>query len=141
MKGWSFIAFDKRNRPVSQGVVVDQVGDGEYLCQFQAGARSNAQIVNATEMKTWQLFPDQEALTNYMRALAEEQAEQQKQAADAAGGEGDTGDPGAGGDGDDGASELERVPNAEGEAPQAQTPESDNESDIEKPDEETDDES
>lgn len=138
MKGWSFISFDKRGRPTAQGTVVEKVGDEEWLCYFQAGPKSNGQIVTASDMRSWQLFPDNEALNEYMRSVAEEQAAQQKQAADAAGGDGGGDTPGDAED-DGGASELELDPNAEGEVPQENANESSSDSDSETPGGKTDD--
>ena len=146
MKGWSFIQFDKRGRPRAQGQVVDQVGDGRYLCQFLAGDKTHAEVVESKNMETWQLFPDREALEAYMQAIAKEVAESQKSAADATGGNGEGGEPGGGSDdaagNGDPASALERVPKESGESdPEEQTPsenvsESNNETHVNEADDE-----
>jgi len=137
MKGWTFIQTHK-GRLTHQGVVVDQVADGLYLCHFQMGDKSHAEVVEAQTMTAWHLFPDEEERSRFMQSMAQEQIDAQTKAAEAEAEarrlaeEGDGGgdppeDPPAKKDGPD-------IP----EAPQP--PESANENDSDTPDGETEDE-
>ena len=77
MQGMKFLLLNENRKPINHGVILQKVTDEHYLCAF-ARTPQVTRLCHVTEITGWNLFPNDEAMNNFILSLQAETGEPQK---------------------------------------------------------------
>lgn len=68
MQGFKFLVLDQQGAAVNHGIIAQTITPEKYLCQF-ARKPTSCRVVRIEEIETWNLFPDDDSMNNFVSAL------------------------------------------------------------------------
>jgi hypothetical protein len=72
MQGFRFIILGQDGAVVNNGIILSRVTDDRYLCTF-VRKPSTTRLVHVEEISQWNLFPNEDAVKEFIDALSEAQ--------------------------------------------------------------------
>jgi hypothetical protein len=69
MEGMKFLILSKGNKPINHGTIAERITAEKYLCQFDRTPTS-CRVCRIEEIEGWNLFPTDEDMNAFTKALA-----------------------------------------------------------------------
>ena len=68
MQGMRFLCLNEQGQPVNHGIIAQTITAERYLCRFSANPPMS-RVVRLEEIETWQLFPTDDELNKFIKAI------------------------------------------------------------------------
>ena len=68
MQGMRFLMLNEQGQPINHGIIAQTITAERYLCRFSANPPMS-RVVRLDEIETWQLFPTDDELNKFIKAI------------------------------------------------------------------------